>query len=109
MITPEPYLSAYLEVSKSAITYTRSIALENTHSLTNRLSKKRSEQVADLQDAIHVVLELLNEWERCDEPALRKNYLESYDRKWGKNEDDFSLLKIFNMVLRETNTKKTNP
>ena len=102
MIAPEPYLTAYLEVSKLAITYTRSIALENTNSLRSRLSKKRSEQIADLQDAIHVVLELLNEWERCDEPALRKNYLESYDRKWVKKEDDFSLLKIFNKVLRET-------
>jgi hypothetical protein len=105
MIAPEPYLSAYLETARRAVLYTRSLGLENQNSLTKRISRKRSEQIADLQDAIHVVLELLNKWEHCDELALRK-YLESYDVKWAVNEDDFSLLKIFNAVFETPEIKQ---
>src|SRR5690348_10327613 len=105
MIAPEPYLSAYLETTRYAVMLTRSLSLENQRSLRKRISRKRSEQIADLQDAIHVVLELLNKWEQCDEPALR-SYLEAYDRKWVIREDDFSLLKIFNTALEMPENKK---
>jgi hypothetical protein len=101
MIAPEPYLSAYLEVIRTAVIYTRHLALGNNKSIWRRISKKQSEQMADLQDAIHVVVELLNEWERCDEVALRENYLRAYDRKWVKQENDFSLLKTFYKVIKE--------
>ena len=100
MIAPEPYLSAYLEVARQAVLMTRSLGLENQYSLRKRISMKRSEQIADLQDAIHVVLELLNEWERCDEPALRR-FLEAYDEKWAAQEQDFSMLKTFNAMLEK--------
>lgn len=105
MIAPEPYLSAYLEVTRRVILHTRSMAWENSRSLTRRVSRKRAEQMADLQDAVHIVVELLNDWERCDEPALRRNFLEAYDEKWVKTESDFSLLRIFNTVLLGSSNK----
>jgi len=98
MITPEPYLSAYLETARRAVLQTRSLGLENSSSLLKRISRKRSEQIADLQDAIHVILELLNRWEECDEPELRK-FLEAYDRRWAIEENDFSMSKTFNAEI----------
>ena len=98
MIAPEPYLNAYLETARRAVLQTRSLGLENRSSLLKRVSRKRSEQIADLQDAIHVILELLNKWEECDEPGLRK-YLETYDGKWVSEEGDFSMSKTFNAEI----------
>lgn len=100
MIAPEPFLSAYLQVARQAVLHTRRMSLENKESFAKRLSGKRAAQIADLQDAIHVVLELLNDWERCDEPALRA-YLENYDKKWMTNESSFSMLETFELILEK--------
>jgi hypothetical protein len=86
MVAPEPYLSAYLAVVRWAILETRALAWGN-HSLRNRLSRRRAELMADLQDAIHVIVELIPEWERCDEPALRRNFLLAFDKKWGRQDE----------------------
>lgn len=82
MIAPEPYLSAYLHVVQRAVLTSRLLARENQGFFNRLFSGRRQEQIADLQDAIHVVLELLPNWERCDEDALRKTYLEAFDTKW---------------------------
>ena len=98
MIAPEPYLSAYLEVAHAAVVHTRHLALESVKSACALASRERAQQIADLQDAIHVVLELLKEWERCDEPALR-TYLERYDERWVRSEDDLSLVQVWSKTF----------
>jgi RNase P protein component len=99
MVAPEPYLSAYLAVVRWAILETRALAWGNDH-LRNRLSRRRSALMADLQDAIHVIVELIPEWERCDEPALRRNFLQAFDEKWGRREESKgSLIAILDQHL----------
>lgn len=85
MIAPEPYLSAYLHVVHRAVITSRFLARENRGFLNRLFSGRRQEQIADLQDAIHVVLELLPHWKQCDEAALRETYLEAFDIKWHNN------------------------
>lgn len=53
------------------------------NSLINSISCRLPSRIADLQDSIHVIVELPNNWERYTEPALR-TYLEEFDRKWNK-------------------------
>jgi len=94
MIAPEPYLSAYLATCRVAVIHSRYLALENVHATSEPDSQKRAQQIADLLDAIHVVLELLNEWERCEEPVLRA-FLERYDDKWAVGADDLCLMQVW--------------
>ncbi|UXY16266.1 hypothetical protein N8I74_04395 [Chitiniphilus purpureus] len=99
MIAPEPYLTAYLAVVHRAIIASRSLAHRN-----QRIFPRRREvaQIADLQDAIHVVVELLNDWARCDETALRADFLAAYDRKWaGSSACSLSLVKVLEEKLHE--------
>ena len=105
MIAPEPYRSAYLSVVRDAITLSRLLARRSQCSFWLRFFGRHSEQVADLQDAIHVVVELINEWERCDEKSLREIYLAAYDKKWtGKGEFGyFSMISRFNEVFEKFN------
>lgn len=81
---PEPILSCYLAVLQQALVYGRAFALEG----------RPHQQIADLLDAVHVIPELLTEWERCDERGLFR-FLEEYDRKYAIAENDFSLTKVF--------------
>lgn len=93
MIAPEPYLSAYLHVVHRAVITSRFLARQNQGFLNRATSKRWLEQIADLQDAIHVVTEMLQEWERCDEVDLRKTYLEAFDNKW-RNDPPLGLLLV---------------
>ena len=86
-VAPLPYLSAYLEVIRVAAVEARFLAhLSQLRPWWQRLrgDARTLAQVADLMDAIHVIPELLDEWERCDEPALRRNFLLAYDQKWAR-------------------------
>lgn len=92
-VAPQPFLTAYLEVVRETISHARSLAYGGKGQGKN---VDVLEQIGDLLDAIHVIPELLDEWERCDEESLRKTYLQTYDKKWVRNETDFSMLKIYN-------------
>lgn len=99
-IAPEPYLSAYLNVMCATISLARYLAW----------GKGNNEQIADLMDAIHVIPELLNEWERCDEPALRATFLAAYDKKWAQEPNSFSMMDTFNQVYSRVQADKpTHP
>jgi hypothetical protein len=108
-IAPEPYLSAYLEVMCETITFARSLAYENSTSVLNRFKRSRSAQLADLMDAIHIIPELLNEWERCNEPSLRETYLAAYDKKWARGKNTFSMMAVFNKVYSRVQAGKPKP
>ncbi|MCX9158604.1 hypothetical protein OPU71_21025 [Niveibacterium sp. 24ML] len=85
MIAPEPYLSAYLHLVHRAVLVSRQLARASM-GLPRRLFARESiAQVADLQDAIHVVTELLANWEGCHEEKLRSTYLAAFDKKWSAN------------------------
>ncbi|KAF0812688.1 hypothetical protein IGB42_02980 [Andreprevotia sp. IGB-42] len=102
MLPSEPYQRGYLAVMHAAIIHTRHIA--GACSLSDSPPERMAQclqQVADLQDAIHVVAELINQWERCDERALRATYLERYDEKWAAT-DGFSLVRVLTQALGET-------
>lgn len=88
MIAPEPFLSAYLGVLRSALLEARRSAW----------SKEPHEKLADLMDAVHNIPELLNHWETCIEPCLRES-LELYDRKWFLGANDLSLCSEFYCIL----------
>jgi hypothetical protein len=100
-IAPEPYLSAYLEVMRETIISVRFLAWQDDNSF---ISKR--EQIADLMDAIHVIPELLNEWERCDEPALKDHFLKGYDKKWAKKPNSFSMMAVFNQAYSRVQAGK---
>ncbi len=110
MIAPEPYLAAYLEVMRRAIVQTRALALKAS-SLQGEQLALALEQMADLQDAIHVIAELLNEWEHCDEGALRENFLGGYDRKWINKPAimPITLLKVFEESASQVEAKARKP
>ena len=93
-IPDQPIFSAYLEVIQQATIYARHLAL----------CKQSYEQISDLMDAIHVIPELLDEWERCDPPSLFR-YLEVYDKKWSR-QDNFSLVKIFEEYVQSKDQTK---
>ena len=93
-IAPDPYLKSYLKVLEKAISQARFYALKSQNKLLKGFDSKHHENLADLLDAIHVIPELLNQWSRCNEPSLR-NYLEEFDKKWVRSENDFSLVKTF--------------
>ena len=82
MHAPEPYLSAYLHVVHQAVLVSRTLARQEITPLEGDAARIRLAQIGDLQDAIHVITELLSEWERCDEAALRQDFLAAFDRKW---------------------------
>jgi hypothetical protein len=91
----EPFLSAYLEVLRQAVSYSRFLALR----------KESHEQIADLLDAVHSIPELLNKWEKCDTQSLRA-YLEAYDNKWAKKPETFSLIAVLENTF---NSLKVSP
>jgi hypothetical protein len=64
-----------------------------------RASKAHSQQVADLLDAVHNLPQLLQIWERVDEPRIR-SYLAAYDEKWGDRNTP-KLLPIYEQALRD--------
>ncbi|WP_410499281.1 hypothetical protein [Chitinibacter sp. S2-10] len=109
MIAPEPYLNAYLLVVHEAVLASRFLASKALH--VDAVERALYlEQIADLQDAIHVVVELLNKWEDCDEPALRKIYLKGFDAKWRNQTQPFpiSLMTIFQQgLLAKSNDAQT--
>ncbi len=107
MIASEPYLSAYLELMHRVIVQTRALARQ-AQGLHGEQSDLALEQIADLQDAIHVIAERLNEWERCDEVALRENFLGGYDRKWANKPAvmPISLLEVFEQALKQDAPKQ---
>lgn len=83
-------LSAYLAVVREAIVYARTISRKVA----------AQEQIHDLMDAIHVIPELINDWERCDESGLRR-FLVTYDKKWSKSPSDLSLVRIFESTYHD--------
>ncbi|MBE9608886.1 hypothetical protein [Chitinilyticum piscinae] len=74
---------AWFKVVQLAVTASRSLAWQGQRAQSEEERLYCLEQIADLQDAIHVIVELLPEWERCDEKALRATFLEAYDQRWG--------------------------
>jgi hypothetical protein len=48
------------------------------------LSAEKSEQLADLMDAVHNIPSLLTRWETCDE-SLLVSMLKDYDEKWSSS------------------------
>jgi len=96
-LAPEPFLSAYLSVVRETIVFARYLSLKNLK-FTNRINKSNSEQISDLLDAIHVIPELINNWDKCNESNLR-NYLKQYDLKWHNKKNKFSMIEIFEEVI----------
>ncbi|SMC26322.1 hypothetical protein SAMN02745857_02450 [Andreprevotia lacus DSM 23236] len=106
MIAPEPYRSAYLAVVHQAILTSRWLAFRNQRLPQRLFARQHIAHIAALQDAIHVIVELLNQWERCDEPALRRNHLAAYDSRWvGKHADAVSLMALLESRLNTPATE----
>ncbi len=85
MALPEKrMLNAYLRVMREAIIYARALAYR----------KADFQLIGDLMDAIHVIPELINKWEECDEPDLKRDYLQVFDNRWAEK-TGFSLLSIY--------------
>ena len=82
-IPPEPYFSAALYLLYQVALFIR-----------NHAHEIEPKQLSDLGDAIHNVPESLTEYGHYfDEQKIRDIYLASYDRKWVKSPEDFSLLR----------------
>ena len=52
-------------------------------------------------DAVHNIPELLNQWEDCDEPALR-SALEYFDRRWFRSEGDLNLCRLLDDIIAKS-------
>src|SRR5687767_7186166 len=81
-VAPEPYFSAALYVLYRVAIFMRSDAAEIT-----------PQQLSDLGDAIHNVLESLTEYGTGFDERRIRDSLAAYDEKWAKSEGDFSLLR----------------
>ncbi|QZA77037.1 hypothetical protein K4H28_12095 [Deefgea tanakiae] len=103
MIAPESLRTAYLEVTYQAILTSRSLA---NFALTSNDEAERLialEQIRDLQDAIHVIVELINDWGRCNEESLRSSFLAAHDKKWSKKTQVYSI-KLLDVLDEKLNT-----
>lgn len=75
---PDPAMRAALAVLYQAAIDARLMGYEGAE---RGMSARRTEQLADLMDAIHDIPVLLGRWEDCDESLLIA-MLEHYDAKW---------------------------
>lgn len=93
-LAPEPYLSACLDVLGHAALFVRFIAWGGEQ--TAGLPPEESARIAGLMDAVHNLPWLINSWEKCDEPWLRRS-LEHFDQRFDIGE---KLLDIYTRRLR---------
>jgi hypothetical protein len=85
MLAPDAQFAVYSLVLQQTILTTRKIAkIASASSASSEEKQLALEQIFDLQDAIHIVIECLNQWERCDEQALHATFFAAYDKKWLK-------------------------
>jgi hypothetical protein len=77
----ESSMKAALTVLERATLTARMLGFEGS---SHGLSAEKSEQLADLMDAVHNIPHLLTLWEVCDEPRL-VSILKDYDEKWGSS------------------------
>ena len=89
-IAPEPYFSAALYLLYRVALFLR-----------NHANEIRQEQLSDLGDAIHNVPASLTEYGHYfDEQVIREMYLATYDKKWAKTPDNFSLLRTLDAGIQ---------
>jgi len=105
-VAPQPLLAAYLAVVRAATIYARSYGWRGQNIDNTRERDELFEQISDLMDAVHVIPELLDDWDRCDEPALRRNFLEAYDQKW--KDKGPSLIRIFEEAFEKASRESTS-
>jgi hypothetical protein len=77
-LAPGPNMKACLRVLYQAAVQGRMLGWEGER---GGLSPQRSQQLADLMDAVHEIPDLVQRWEECDEGLLR-SMLKAYDEKW---------------------------
>ena len=78
-LPPVPKLAACLAVLYSATIQARMLGYEGH---AHGLSSERSDQLAALMDAVHIIPHLILDWEKCDE-SLLVGMLRDYDERWG--------------------------
>lgn len=104
MIAPEPYFSAYLKIIELAVSRSRFLSYEASNSFAKRLINRNNEEIGDLQDMITVMVELLDEWERCDESGLRCR-IKSFDDKWSHLYRNKTFMILFDEELEKNHMK----
>lgn len=93
-IAPEPYLTAYLYVLEKSTLHSKQLAVLMYNSFSSRFNKKNYKQIIDLNETIHNIPEMLNDWEKCDESKLKLSLYE-YDKRWADIKSSFSLIRTF--------------
>ena len=88
-VAPEPYLSAYIEILRMTTLTVRQWGWGN---------HVTSEHLADLMDAVHVIPDFVQHWEKCDVDDLRNRYLMPYEQKWA-GQDGLKLCEIFEEMV----------
>ena len=100
-LAPEPFLSAYVELIYHVTIFVR-LYSEGDRRLPDA-------QLFDLMDALHNIPEMLLEYDSpgYDENDIRRLFLEAYDAKWAKQEDQFSLVAVLDDALRRVAIRDT--